>query len=430
MEAKRPEETLNLVSIFLFLRKWKWVLLAVTLVSAIPTYFLSKSITPEYESYSVIFPSVSRSRDKLLQDFDFGYEVHAERLVQLLDSDAMKDSVINKFSLVDYYNIDQSKATWYDDLLEQYYRRIHFNKTKYKSVVILAQDRDPERAALMANEIARLVNVISNNIIQNSGQEALKSVEQDFQRIEGQLSGLSDSIALREGRFVSSRESRLAQTIRLRSSKVNSIQDKLDQMRKEHRIYDYGHQVNVLNEKLAVAMEEELDATGKLEVYKNASHASDSLILEAEAESFAAKKRKDYFKKELNDLTSINRVYNQLEAELSQELELLREARIQFQALQSEVAPDVSSRTIEALEDDYSFDKERLNLLKRQYQEAQSNFFNPVPAAYVVSKARPSYKKVYPNTKMNVLMVVFFALLFTIIVLLIRERLREIDASV
>lgn len=430
MESNRREESLNLVTILLFMRKWKWVLIGVTVLAAVPTYFISKSIPPEYESYSVIFPSVSRNRDRLLQDFDFGYEVHAERLVQLLDSDAMKDSVIEKFSLVEYYGIDQSKKTWYDDLLEMYYQRIHFNKTKYKSVVILAQDRDPEMAASIANEIARLVNVISNNITKSSGQEALRSVEEDFKKIEGQLSGLNDSISIKENKFLSTRESRLGETIRQRSQRINNIRKKLDEMRKEHKIYDYGYQVNVLNEKYAAALEKELDAKGKLEVYKGATAASDSLILRAEAEARSAESRKKYFEKELGDLTSINQVYTQLETDLSQETELLKDARKEYQTIQSKVIPEISSRNIEALENDYSYDKERLNELKSQYEDAQSNFYNPVPVAYVVSKARASYKKVYPNTKLNIIMVVFFALFFTCIVLLIRERLKEINQSV
>jgi capsular polysaccharide biosynthesis protein len=119
------------------------------IVAAIITFFIDK----QYRSYAVVFPPSSTAIENSIDYPNFGYDVEADRLMQILESREIRDSVILKFDLEKYYDADRSNKTWHDALIRKYSKDINFERTNSMAVIIHARNKNPEMAADIVNYI-------------------------------------------------------------------------------------------------------------------------------------------------------------------------------------------------------------------------------------------------------------------------------------
>lgn len=129
--------------------KWKWHIIIITLVAAVcgavfsgPTF-----ITPLYKSEAVLYPSnVSAYSD----------ETFTEQMLQIMQSNEIMDSIVEKFDLMKHYKIDKGYKYWKTALINEYKDNVRISRTPYDAVLIKVMDKDPEIACAIANEIIRL----------------------------------------------------------------------------------------------------------------------------------------------------------------------------------------------------------------------------------------------------------------------------------
>jgi len=164
---------------------------------------ISLIITPKYESSVVLFPAAttSVSRTLLSQNnpsktgiLDFGEEEEAERLLQVLNSDQIKSKIINKYNLVEHYEIDTAGKYVRTQLYNEYESNISFKRTEFLSVVISVRDKDPVIAANIANDIASLLDSTLKNIRRVRALKALKLVENEYFDLKSHIESLKDSL--------------------------------------------------------------------------------------------------------------------------------------------------------------------------------------------------------------------------------------------
>lgn len=394
-------QPLDFLPILALMRRQFWALLAFAAGGVAVALLFSLTVTPLYESSVSMYPSNSNSREKQLEDFSFGHEVQAERLMQLLNSATLLDSLEARFHLASHYGIDKTRRDWYDRLLDQARQRITFHKNKYVSVSISVVDADPEFCAKVANEAARLVNVINADIVKSAARASLEIVEKEYQRRLGQVHAIEDSIQTMESTTLGQAQGKLRDQTLLHQARIQSLRDSLDRIRRQYNIYDFGYQINVLNEHLADARANYLQEVGILEILEKEASTPDSLLRRHRSLRNGAKLRMDNFSTELERLSDINKRYLQLEDLLAMETELQRKVTEQLQHYLTQIDPNLASRRINRLEDDYRWDQLQTQELHAKYQTALSNYLDPVPTAIVVSSGRPSYKKIYPHTQVN-----------------------------
>ena len=131
--------------------KWKWHIVIITLVAAILGAIFSGSrfITPMYKSEAILYPSnVSAYSD----------ETFTEQMLQIMQSNEIMDSVVNKFDLMKHYKIDKGYKYWKTALIDEYRTNVSISRTPYDAVLVKVMDKDPEIACAMVNEIIRLYN--------------------------------------------------------------------------------------------------------------------------------------------------------------------------------------------------------------------------------------------------------------------------------
>ena len=133
------------------LLKWKYHLIIIILVSAILAAFFSSPIfiTPKFKSTGVIYPSnVS----------PYSEESETEQMFQILQSQEIKDSVINKFDLARHYEIDRNYKYFRTAINYEYSQNVKVNKTPYDAVTIEVLDKDPQLGCDMVNAIIDFYN--------------------------------------------------------------------------------------------------------------------------------------------------------------------------------------------------------------------------------------------------------------------------------
>jgi uncharacterized protein involved in exopolysaccharide biosynthesis len=140
------------------------------------TFFIPK----KYLSYAVIFPPNSNLGLNVLEDPRFGNSLDADQLMQLLESQQLKDTIIKMYDLETYYDIDKSNPSWKRELEKKFDNDVSFSKTRYYSVVITAKTKKPELSARIVNSIVEIVDVFRLNIVRKNQETAFKYAEEQY----------------------------------------------------------------------------------------------------------------------------------------------------------------------------------------------------------------------------------------------------------
>jgi len=194
---------INSNGIFRFLRKRRNVLFITSALAFISSIIFSLLIEDKYESSVVLFPSTTTSISRALlndenykeKDFlEFGEEGEAEQLIQLLNSDTIRNYIIKKFDLMNHYDINPEAEYRQTKLYEEYKSNIDFYRTKFMSVKIQVLDTDKEYAAKIANEISKKVDEVRNNILQKAAKQGFVIVEEEYNNLVAEINHMEDTL--------------------------------------------------------------------------------------------------------------------------------------------------------------------------------------------------------------------------------------------
>ena len=162
------EERFGLIQ---FIWKNKKPIFIMTGIAAVVSIVVSFLITPMYLSSAIVFPAASGNvsfdaqRNVKAAAMDFGEEEQAEQLVQILQSSRIKDRIVKKYHLMADYEIAENDPNKYYKLNKAYYGNFSFNRTRFGSIQIDVLNKDPKKAADMANDIVDLIDTVKNEMI-------------------------------------------------------------------------------------------------------------------------------------------------------------------------------------------------------------------------------------------------------------------------
>lgn len=183
----------------------KWILIIVSLVAFLASVVVSLSITPRFRSRVVLFPAASVSLSKNLVEtssistdnrdiLSFGEDEEAERMLQILNSNQIKDHIVKKFELLSHYGIDPSSSYPYTKLDSKYKDNMKFRRTEYMSIEIEVLDTDPQVSADIANEIALYIDSTIHYIQRKRAVDAFRIVEKEYAGSQNEINLLGDSL--------------------------------------------------------------------------------------------------------------------------------------------------------------------------------------------------------------------------------------------
>jgi capsular polysaccharide biosynthesis protein len=201
--SKQPGYNFSSVDLLIYIWKKRTILIVVGLIAGIASIIISLLITPMFQSSVIMFPAsnASISRDLLSQNYSgsqnvhgFGEEEQAEQLLQILNSEPIRSRIIQKYDLMEHYEIQPDEKYPLTRLYEQYKSNINFRLTEYMSVEISVMDKDPEYAANIANDISNLVDTVYNRMMKERAREAFRLVEKEYMEAAQNLETLRDSM--------------------------------------------------------------------------------------------------------------------------------------------------------------------------------------------------------------------------------------------
>ena len=218
-------------------------------------------ITPLYKSTVVIYPTSSNSISKVLISttyqsekdiMNFGEDEQTEQMLQVLNSNRVRDKVISRFNLMEHYKIKQDSKYPVTKLNKLYDARIKFRRTEYNAVKITVMDSDPALAAQMANDIAEIFDSTMNQMQKEVAVKAFRLVEDEYMTLWNEMHQLEDSLNTLRKLGVFDYESQvemLSQQLAVELGKgntqgVRNIQEQLD------ILAEYGGASYAINERL------------------------------------------------------------------------------------------------------------------------------------------------------------------------------------
>lgn len=203
--SNTEQKNYNFSSVDLLIYMWnkRLILIIVSVVAAVASIIVSFQITPKFKSSVIMFPTTGASISKSLlsanymgrQDaYGFGEEEQAEQLLQVLNSEIIRERIMIKYNLMEHYEIDPSSKYPYTQLNAEYRKNISFRRTEFMSVEVAVMDKDPQMAADIANDISDLVDTVYNLMKKERALAALQLVEYEYLEAEENIRSLQDTV--------------------------------------------------------------------------------------------------------------------------------------------------------------------------------------------------------------------------------------------
>lgn len=167
-----------------FVRSYSKQIALYALIGAILGFGTALLLDKEYLSVANVYPPSTPAIEYNIDNPNFGYDVEADRLIQIMQSNDVRDSVVKKFDLLKYYNLNKEDADWLDALTLQYKKDVRFERTASMSVLIKAQTTDPVLSAQIVNYIIEMADLIREKLYKQNIKIAYQNAlaEQELQK--------------------------------------------------------------------------------------------------------------------------------------------------------------------------------------------------------------------------------------------------------
>ena len=294
-QNSKEENFFQSFNLLVFFYKWRKPILLVCILAGIAGVIASFVIQEKYKSTVDFFavPQVSlgsQITEEVINDdiLEFGDKDVAEQMLQLLNSEQIKSTIIEKYDLWNHYDIPKNEPGTKTIMGEAYDENISARLTKYTSVSVQVLDHSPDTAALIANDVVAYLDTVSARLRNDLARKAYNYA------VAGYNSLLKEKVGIEDG--------------------LNALRDK--------GVYDYTTQLEGLNEQYATAINE--GRTKQAEILRKHLHdlsqfGVEFISLEKALENIID--REDRFKKnierfgiDMNSKISASQVVNTAEA--------------------------------------------------------------------------------------------------------------------
>ncbi len=188
-------------AIFIY-RKHLLIIGVITIILA-SIFSSSTFITPLYKSEVILYPTASNSISKVLLSsnfnsskdiLEFGEDEQTERILQVLNSNKIRDRIIKKYNLAKHYGIKPGSKYRMTKLYSDYENNFRFRRTEYMAVKITVFDKNPQMAADMANDVSELLDSTINQMQKEIAVKAFKIVEHEYLKLKNEITLQEDSL--------------------------------------------------------------------------------------------------------------------------------------------------------------------------------------------------------------------------------------------
>lgn len=204
--TEKPQVALESTNLLVFLLRWRKQIIGLCVLAFIASAAASLMIEEKYKSVVTMFAAPQHSiGEQFLEDtkkndlLQYGEKEDAERLLQILQSDRIRGTIIQKYKLWDHYEIDPEQKGANTLMQKEYDSNVTSKLTRFGSIVIEVMDKSNVQASEMANDIALLVDSVANQMRNDRAREAFGYVAGSLSQVKEELRVLEDSLGVLYG---------------------------------------------------------------------------------------------------------------------------------------------------------------------------------------------------------------------------------------
>lgn len=198
----QAEGDFNSSNVLYVVYKWRKPIIIIGITALVISSIMALMIPDKYKSTVILFPATTNSTSKaLLTEFNqntdvlqFGEEEEAEQMLQILNSDEIRERVCKKYNLMSHYGIDPNSEFNQTRLYDEFKSNVTFKRTEFMSVKIEVMDTDSKLAAAIANDVAALHDSTKINIQRQRAEQALNIIKNEYFSKQKSVATLSDSL--------------------------------------------------------------------------------------------------------------------------------------------------------------------------------------------------------------------------------------------
>jgi uncharacterized protein involved in exopolysaccharide biosynthesis len=195
-----PSQELDSSNLLVTMYRWRKTIIISVVLAGIISAAASFLITPKYKSTATMFPARDNSIGEQLMEapnrslIQYGEEEDGEYLMQLLESAEIRNKVADKFDLWTAYGIQKGAPQSKGYLQLAYSENINVEATKFGSINVTVLDKDPEKAAAIANTISELADSLHLEMRKKRALSVLETAKQSQAKIQEEIKMMKDSI--------------------------------------------------------------------------------------------------------------------------------------------------------------------------------------------------------------------------------------------
>ncbi|MCU0432405.1 MAG: hypothetical protein MUC87_02995 [Bacteroidia bacterium] len=178
----------------MYLRNWKLIALTVVVCTAL-AFVATLFMKERFRAKASFFVPFDISLEKTVEDPKLGYDTEADRMLQILNSEKLKDSVVKKFNLVQYFKIDTNEQGWQQKVTDKYRQRVFANRTNIMSIVVEAETYNPVFSAEIVNYIVESGGRFRQEMYRSNTRQAADAFKKEYELKKAFV----DSLATRIG---------------------------------------------------------------------------------------------------------------------------------------------------------------------------------------------------------------------------------------
>ncbi len=178
----------NSISLFQLIFKWKWHIIIITLAAAICGAIFSSSafITPLFKSEAIAYPA---------NISPYSEESETEQMLQIITSQSIADSIIEKYDLWTDYKIDRKDSHAKTYMMLEYNDKIKISKTPYEAISIVVNDKDPVTACNIARDIINFYDQKVNDLHHEKTAEVIVMYERQLREKQRNIDSLKTRLS-------------------------------------------------------------------------------------------------------------------------------------------------------------------------------------------------------------------------------------------
>lgn len=185
--------------------KWK-IFLIVLIASAVLSFVCASLIRPHYRATAVIFGPRTNAISKVLladetnnERLDikaYAIEEETEQMMEILGSRDIKDAIIEKYNMLEHYDLDTNKKYWQTKLYKNMAQSLLIKRTKYGAISITFEDCDPVLACNVTNDILDLLDSVKRRMENERAAAAYAAMEKQLADVNAEIDRIDDTIKM------------------------------------------------------------------------------------------------------------------------------------------------------------------------------------------------------------------------------------------